>query len=406
MSQNYRRIYLLVRQMSSNCGSVKAVVGFFVVVYAAYLLLPMIDAAQRDFHDFRIYYQAAQAFVQGGEPYEETFRAGNFDLYYLYTPITLILFAPFTWLSYNTACLVYLALKLFALLILMAIWSRRFLGSPGIWFLLFCLLSFNSTLYIDFEVGNTEVFQQLLIWSGLACFVAGRYRYFSFLILMAALFKITPILLLSLLLIRPGLKLSLRVLIVPLGIISGLVAVSLIFEPGWWPRFLIEVGRNTAMAAPFNQSFVNLVRSFLQLFDGADAGNLWPFALFLVHAMVVVVVTACIARGRLRRDVSGADQTMLVLFVVLAYLLVLPRLQDYQFALAIVPCFFVIQHARLPAAPLLFVLVVVQAVNIRLPGLLEFYKLFFQFKLLVVTYAAWVYLALSLSARGRDWLRL
>jgi len=364
-------------------------VAGLLAAYAPIGLAPLLDPASWDYHDFRLYYEAASAFARGDPPYEIALPLGSFTLRYLYPPVTLLFFVPFTWLSFDEACIAYLAVKAAALVVLIIVWFRVFVHGARPWFLLFCLLAFNSALYIDVEVGNTEGFIELLIWTGLAAFVSGRYRAFAIFILSAALFKLAPAALLLLLGLTAAPGKALRQAVLPIITFIVILLASAFLEPGWLTRLIDEAGRNVALSAPVNQSVLSLLRTLL------GAGP-WALTLYLVHAIAIVGLTTLIA-ARVRSVAnSGHAQFAAVYLVVLAYMLVSPRLQDYQMAMAIVPCFYLIFNTRLPAAPLLFLFVVVQAVNIRLPGMIEFYRTFFNYKLLLIVYAAWILLALEL----------
>ncbi|MCZ7597791.1 MAG: hypothetical protein M5U09_08740 [Gammaproteobacteria bacterium] len=224
--------------------------------------------------------------------------------------------------------------------------------------------------------------------------MAGRYRVFASLVLAAALFKLTPLLLLALLALAPKPREALRQAIAPVLGFIVLIVLSLYLEPAWVRSLGEDVGRNVALAAPLNQSYYSTgedpARRYRRKAGILGSGN--------VHGARGGGggTHRRVARRAVRSD-HGHDVNIRVVFlVVLAYMLVLPRLQDYQMAMAIVPCFYLIFNSRLPAAPLLFLFVVVRAVNIRLPGMIEFYRTFFNFKLLLIVYAAWILLALEL----------
>src|SRR5690606_2280310 len=207
---------------------------------------PLVDPGRWDYHDFRLFYDAAAAFARGEDPYAVSVELGRFRLGYLYAPVTLPLFVPFTWLSFEAACIAYLSMKLAALAALIVLWYRLLPRTTGAWFLPFCLLSFNSAIYIDIEVGNTEVFLQLFLWIGLALFVAGRYRAFASLVLAAALFKLTPLLLLALLALAPKPREALRQALAPVLGFIVLIVLSLYLEPAWVRSLGEDVGRNVA----------------------------------------------------------------------------------------------------------------------------------------------------------------
>ncbi|GJL81460.1 MAG: hypothetical protein DHS20C01_10940 [marine bacterium B5-7] len=377
-------------------------VGVLALVYWIAVVWPMLDPANRDFHDFRLYYLAAKAYWNGGDPYEVALRVGNFRIYYIYPAITLWVFLPFTWFSYPVACVVYLLLKCLAGVGLVFLWSRVFLGRPGPWFLLFCLFAFNSAWYIDLETGNVELFLQLALWSGLACFISGRYHAFTALVCLAALFKITPILFIALLFLSPGPKRAIRIILPFIGGLAILFLISLIIDPDWLPHMLQESGRNTKLVAPLNQSVLNLLNDVSRNYF--SAGKFWPLVFFAVFVIVVIEVSV----RAFRRTFGPDDDRNLMerrklgaLFAALLYILILPRLQDYQFLFAIVPCFFLIQRNTLAAVPLLFVLFVIPATRPRLPGLTDVYQMLFHYKEWVIVMLTWIWFARNMAVRNR-----
>ncbi|MCZ7597792.1 MAG: hypothetical protein M5U09_08745 [Gammaproteobacteria bacterium] len=135
------------------------------LAYIPFALAPLVDPGRWDYHDFRLFYDAAAAFARGEDPYAVSVELGRFRLGYLYAPVTLPLFVPFTAVVRGRLHRLPVA-ETGGPAALVVLWYRILPGTTGAWFLPFCLLSFNSAIYIDIEVGNIEVFLQLLLWTG------------------------------------------------------------------------------------------------------------------------------------------------------------------------------------------------------------------------------------------------
>ena len=156
--------------------------------------------------DFQTFYYAALAELRGLDPYRlESLQAvagKSVVLPFLYPPVTLALFAPFTALPIAMAGLFWLGLKLAMAAFLIVIWRRWFLPDTSLALLvLVASFGFNGSLLWDLTTGNISVPEQLLLWAAFACYVEERRRWFTALVAIASVFKLLPIALLGLLLV-------------------------------------------------------------------------------------------------------------------------------------------------------------------------------------------------------------
>ena len=104
--------------------------------------------------------------------------------------------------EYKTAFHIFLIAKSILLVGLIYFWKREFLKQDGgILFYVFCLLAFNSTVFLDMIAGNINLVQQALLWLGFSFYIKGRYKLFCLFTLIAASFKMTPIFFLILMLL-------------------------------------------------------------------------------------------------------------------------------------------------------------------------------------------------------------
>ena len=118
-------------------------------------------------YDFHAYYDAALRFLSAGTPYQaETlsgpFRPGPFGLY-LYSPVLAALFVPMTWLGEQGAILVWLGLRVAALVLicgLMPIPRQLRLAVFGV-------AAISAPVLFDLDLGNVSLLVTLaavLVW--------------------------------------------------------------------------------------------------------------------------------------------------------------------------------------------------------------------------------------------------
>ena len=133
--------------------------------------------------DFEIYYSAIGELQAGHNPYE---------VLYLYPPLTLWVFSPFSLFTQPAASVLYLILKSIAFLFLLSIWRKEFLPADNNTLLpVFLLFAFNATIYTDFAAGNISVFEQLFLWLAFSFLLKNRITWFCTLVIIAASFKLT-----------------------------------------------------------------------------------------------------------------------------------------------------------------------------------------------------------------------
>ncbi|MFN0062879.1 MAG: glycosyltransferase 87 family protein [Myxococcaceae bacterium] len=312
--------------------------------------------------DFRVYYDAAGAFLAGLDPYDANARlsvSSHFvNLPFVYPPLTLHAFAVFRKLSLLPAMHVWLGLKVLALAMLFRIWSRVFVSLRwDVATIAFFLLAFGSTLLTDFATGNVSTFEQLMLWAGFEALVEGRWVKFSVLVVLAAQFKLLPVFFLVLLLTafeRPH-----------WGAFAGAVAAfaavfslnALLYPEGLWAFF-------QQASSIDERGFINpSMLAFVQ--DVADKLTAWfmnrPVAIGRwVYGVVALVVVAMSARVGVihRRRVGIPDRRVLVLFACAVYALVAPRFKNYSYILLLAPAAWLVWGSKISKhLPIVFALV-------------------------------------------------
>ena len=118
-------------------------------------------------YDFRAYYDAALRLMNAGTPYQsETlagpFRPGPFGLY-LYSPLPALVSVPLTSLSFDSAALIWVGLRLALLALACALTPVP----RNVRLLVFGVAAFSQPVLYDLDLGNVSVvvtFLSVVIW--------------------------------------------------------------------------------------------------------------------------------------------------------------------------------------------------------------------------------------------------
>jgi hypothetical protein len=298
--------------------------------------------------DFRTYYYAAAVYSQGGDPYRlEALSAAAgepISLPYLYPPYVLHLFQPFLAVDHATAALIYFALKVVALVALLALWRRAFFPeAPQAALLLVAALAYNACIWRDLVAGNVSLFEQLAIWTGLLAYLQRKYRLFCLLIGISALFKGVSLLLLFLPLLQPERR---RALLPVLGTVAAFLALhmaSTMQTPELYREFLTralawdERGVTNPTALSFFRELATLA--------GRELGLALPSLAWALYGSWLVALAAIfLLVWRARGEVLGEREGLF--FCLFVYALLLPRFKDYSFILLIVPSLAVLWETQ------------------------------------------------------------
>ncbi|MBW1713570.1 MAG: DUF2029 domain-containing protein [Deltaproteobacteria bacterium] len=362
-----------------------------VLVYALGLAVNLARHPERYQWDLKTYFAAARAQAQGLDPYDLTAlsqAAGQpIKHRFVYPPLTLFLFRPLARLDYDLVYYLFLALKLLALLALLRLWQRRFLRFKAGWlFVPFCLLAFNGALYLDFRAGNVSVFEQLLLWAGLALYLENRLIGFSLLVLAAASFKLTPILFLGLLMLtnqgrERAVFFGAGGLFVLIGLASFLCWPEL--SAGFWQNM-----KGLSEGGPWNPASLPLIRDFFRWL-GLD---LPPAIVWAVYLAAVTVVLAASWRAFHWFKSLGPEQKRrrVVFLACLVYALILPRFKDYAYILLLAPTYFLVtSQERVRGWAVLLAASVLSSGGHGLPGLKGLFKLAWTYYPLLLAFGVW-----------------
>jgi len=307
-------------------------------------------------HDFRVYYFSASASRLGLDPYKvETLTklsGVKSQFAYVYPPITLYIFYPFTWFNLHVASRGWLMLKVASVGLLALIWHHLFhlFTDKRAWLLVLIPIAFNASLMRDLLPGNVSTFEQLLIWSGFYCYLRGWRSMFGLLIILAALCKIVPILFLGFL----ALRLRRRDIIIML--VSGLLFAGIFFLNRFlWPALDAQF-MHLAFAMPASQDERGIVNPCT--FAACQDAMQWianqaklniPHVASVAMYLVVACVAGLISLGAIRRLHSVNDETADLLRICLfcfLYAIVMPRFKDYSYILLIAPSLYILVYSR------------------------------------------------------------
>ncbi|MGD1100637.1 MAG: glycosyltransferase family 87 protein [Terriglobia bacterium] len=303
---------------------------------------------RHDQWDFQVYYWAGKAWARTLNPYElDSLKsvAGNndLDLPFVYPPITLPFFRLFSLAPYDVSSNIWLALKVLGLVALVGLWWRTFLKNvDGLVFLVVVLMGFNGATLWDLRSGNITILEQLFLWAGFWCYLRGQRSCFALLAVLSSVFRITPIVLLGLLLFpRERRRTGLRILVAGVVTFVLLVFSPLLYHPSLVRSFLANLMNLPFDVGPFDPCAFALI-NFLGRYFFVAKSPLWVASLtYLVWGAFVVVVVALTSRPllfALKRD----DRLSALVYAILAYSLVVPRVMAYSYMILIVPVLFLL----------------------------------------------------------------
>jgi len=324
-----------------NSQKVRVAIYVLLIVYAAVVIGNIfINELQ---WDFRTYYLAAGLYSEGGNPYDTdglAAEAAGADIDpYVYPPQTLLFFRPFAMLEYQPAYFTFLVLKIIALAVLVWIWAKFFVKDRS-WIILlfiFCLFAFHEAVVRDLRAGNITIFEQLLIWTAMLFLVRKRAVLFCLLILIAAQFKLTALVLLPLPVILDRDRSSLAAFLAA-GAAAVLINLAVYYSsPGLFSDFIsnavyVAERHNTA---PSVMVFIN--RAIKSL--GLEIDNLGR-ALYALYLIALCSGTYILVK---RYDFKK-NRHEFVMLSLLVYALILPRFKVYSYVLVIVPALYVVRR--------------------------------------------------------------
>jgi 2-polyprenyl-3-methyl-5-hydroxy-6-metoxy-1,4-benzoquinol methylase len=296
--------------------------------------------------DLQTYFYAGRAYAAGLDPYNlDALRqaSGVWDLHpFVYPPYTLPLLGIFSSIDLGDLLAISLGAKALAFLALLVIWTRSFVRYGGLGFVAFSLLAFNAAVYLDFRVGNIAIYEQVLLWAGLIWW-RKRPALFALLVFIAALFKVTPILFLGLLVLGNADR-RWRVLASYGAVFIALHALTWAAAPGLYEGFLHSAASldERGLVNPSSLAILRDMVDVVGAFASPAARTAIAYGLWAAFGSALFFFSAKAARRYRRLPSERRDREMLVLYL-LVYSLLMPRLKTYSYVLLIVPAYLVLR---------------------------------------------------------------
>jgi glycosyl transferase family 87 len=347
--------------------------------------------------DFKIYYHAAKAWQNDQNPYDARtltqLAQRRVSKGYAYPPATLAFFRPFTLVSYDVARHAFFVLKTLLVLGLIALWRKRFVTGAGAGFYLLCLFAFNNAIYLDLRAGNVSLIEQALLWAAFWAYTKDELVAFCLLVLLAASFKLLPLLFLGLLLIRANPK-KLGLLALSLLGFAAFLGVSYLTDPALFRAFLDNASETNTESKILNPSTYAFCRDLVEVVLGSKDSPVDPRvgdALFVAIALAITAATIVAIRRFERAPPADRVRNQLFLACFL-YALVVPRFKDYSYILLIVPAAYLLYAyaRRLPASAVWLGVLCVPVVNQPMPALEVFGVMLLDYYPLLVAAVLWL----------------
>jgi hypothetical protein len=375
-----------------NCLGICVMTVIIIMAAASLFLHPV---KQRDFLGI---YTALSAFNQGHDPYGTVGLPpveGQEIASYVYPPYTLYLFQPATWLTFATAARIFLTLKLIAIGGLVYLWHRLFnLNRYYGLFWILVPLAFSGALIADIRAGNISTFEELIIWIGFYLYTQKKTAAFATAIVLAAIFKLTPILLLGLLAAKWRKKELFRGAFFG-AVFIGVIAASAIIWPELFASFLRNargLGTEHGENNPSTWALIGDVVLWLKIKTGHALPAIVPPAVYAAVALGVAAVSAkMFSRLRLLEE-KKADLWRICLMCLL-FALVIPRFKNYSYILLIGPSLYVLASCKWvnPVVPLgaLLAIFCYQSLQYLGTALQPFYTVQREYYCLLLAWMAW-----------------
>jgi hypothetical protein len=383
--------------VSKERSMAKKIVGIVITILLVgyFITLVLHVSAHHDQYlwDFRSHRASGKIMASGLNPYDTDTLSPQTRTKFLYTypPATLFFYRLLALPDFKTAAHIFLIGKFILLIGLVYFWKREFLkedGSPL--FYVFCLLAFNSTMFLDMIAGNINLVQQAMLWLGFSFYIKARYKLFCLFILIAASFKMTPIFFLILMLL-PDDKNKYKYFFGAGAVFLSYLLIQYIIVPDLFTGFiknaLIVVGESGDVVPSTNKLIAGIFEMVSKI-TGMTAPPAFQSAIFIIIAAAVVFFSY---RACLRLKQAPIDnRALLEVFVVcLVYALIHPRFKDYGYILLLVPSFYVIKSIHYTKiAPFLFILFIMSN-RMMLPIASSVYDIVWAFFPLMVAYCVW-----------------
>ena len=371
-----------------------SVVIILLLLYLLTLVLHISENYDKYLWDFQTHREAGKIFGSGSNPYDAENLPPNVRTHFLYTypPVTLFFYQFFSWTNYKTAAHIFLIVKCILLIGLVYFWKREFLKDDADpFFYIFCLLVFNSAVFIDMIAGNINLVEQFVLWLAFSFYIKKRLVPFCVFVLIAASFKMTPAFFLILLLLCDD-ENKYKYFVGAAAASLSYLLIQYVILPEYFTGFMknaLTVVGETGMVVPSTLKFVGDLSKAL----GATTGIVMPkgFQLLIVGLITSgIVYLTYRAATQLKRSRTPNREIIEVFLICMLYALIHPRMKDYMYLLLIVPSYYVIKNTRFTRlAPFLFILFILSSERLALPIFSSVMSLIWAYYPLMIAYGVW-----------------
>lgn len=371
-----------------------SVVITLLLIYLLTLVLHISGNYDKYLWDFQTHREAGKIFGSGSNPYDAANLPPNVRTHFLYTypPLTLYFYQLFSLVDYKTAAHVFLIVKCLLLIGLVFYWKRVFLKEDADpFFYIFCLLVFNSAVFIDMIAGNINLVEEVMLWVAFGFYIKKRLVPFCIFVLIAASFKMTPTFFIILVLLSDD-KNKYKLFVGSAAAFLAYLLIQYVILPEYFTGFIqnaLTVVGESGKVVPSTLKFVGAVSNTL----GDIFGMVLPAGLQLVIVSLIIggvgYLTYRAARKLKNRQMPNRE-TIEVYLICLLYALIHPRMKDYMYLLLIVPSYHVIKNTRFTGlAPFLFILFILSSERLGLPIFSSMMSLLWAYYPLMIAYCVW-----------------
>jgi hypothetical protein len=307
--------------------------------------------------DFRAYYFAADLAMAGSDPYnphalgQAIEAAGLTDgkvMPFIYPPHMLLEFAPFTLVPFPAAYYVYLAVKVIALVVVVAVGASWLDGWWRASWPLLVVLMFTGAVGADLRAGNLGLLESAFVLLAIVELTRRRPGVFGALVAAASSWKLALVPIAPLAFAVRS-RSAIRGVFIPVATIGSLLMLDRLVRPDLWDKFggtssgLFEDLQMGSLRGYLNSSSLRMISDVSYLTFGR-LEPIFVMSIYAVASMAVLGVTVLTAYRK-----PHAPILPVCLYGLLAYGLIVPRLTSYSFVLLLVPSVYAMSKCMRPS---------------------------------------------------------